>query len=384
MCTEFDPADVPVSDFEDYDDEDDDYVVPSEEDLLPDDFHLSLNILEETADKPSYDLPGQMRSSTVDLNRINGVNAIEESEPVVCDESLDSLAYYRFGFTKPYASVSVPDSRKPKWDLVRIYLGNGWNPPSYIEKSLKDPLCVFFAFLVDAKAPRDMPVEILDLVQQNGGAVMHAGNIRVCYRRFHDTAFYFMEPRNYDARYDSWQLVLKSAASALECLRRGWGPHCVDIAKELLDRGIPFHTYNNGPPPSSQLSRPTISVDQYRGLGYRPYGYVPTAIDYLSYERRRDSFLLGARGRAALMVGGIVSRLAKEALGYDDVLLGPSDKVFDGGGYLWDGISQQALWDDELTAEEMDLICGVYDVATGECSTYCHLVITYLLWNRSI
>jgi hypothetical protein len=50
---------------------------------------------------------------------------------------------------------------------------------------------------------------------------------------------------------------------------------------------------------------------------------------------------------------------------YDDVLYGPSEGVFDDGLCLWDGQDSWACWDNKLTDNELDIICGVYRVATG-------------------
>ena len=63
------------------------------------------------------------------------------------------------------------------------------------------------------------------------------------------------------------------------------------------------------------------------GLGYRQPGYKPTPQDYALYEDTRKRLLAEARGRAALMAGGIVWRLAYEDLAPGTVLLGPSPEA---------------------------------------------------------
>ncbi|KAJ7816387.1 hypothetical protein B0H13DRAFT_1663399, partial [Mycena leptocephala] len=101
-------------------------------------------------------------------------------------------------------------------------------------------------------------------------------------------------------------------------------------------------------------------------LGYRPPNYKPDMRDYRSYVAVRSRFLLSARGRAALLYGGIIGRLARSEVSSEEVLRGPSDDVLIDGICLWDGHSAAAYWDDRLTGEEIDLICGVYHVATGK------------------
>ncbi|KJA12912.1 hypothetical protein HYPSUDRAFT_102687, partial [Hypholoma sublateritium FD-334 SS-4] len=61
-----------------------------------------------------------------------------------------------------------------------------------------------------------------------------------------------------------------------------------------------------------------------RGLGTRPASFQPTVADYNEYLRRREDLLRGPRGRAALMHGGLVSRIARKVLDVDTVLDGPS------------------------------------------------------------
>lgn len=92
--------------------------------------------------------------------------------------------------------------------------------------------------------------------------------------------------------------------------------------------------------------------------------YKPDVVDYKGYERDRATFLLSDRARAALLEGGIVWRLAIEHLKFDDVIGGPAE--LDSGLYeRFDG-ELVGGWDDKLTNDELDLICGVYKIFTGE------------------
>ena len=108
----------------------------------------------------------------------------------------------------------------------------------------------------------------------------------------------------------SWDLVLSSAASVLEIIRRGWGPDIMSIVCQLLHHGIPFNTCIRGPPPSQGSKQPKF-IPGYTGLGYSTQGYKPDLIDYRAYESRRNKFLRSPRGRAALLAGGLISRLAR-------------------------------------------------------------------------
>jgi hypothetical protein len=103
---------------------------------------------------------------------------------------------------------------------------------------------------------------------------------------------------------------------------------------------------------------------------YRSASRVPTVQeDYTYYEDTRANFLFLPRGRAALLQGGIVWRLAIEVLGdraEDVVINGPSDDVLKFGSQMCYG--ENEYWDDGLDDAEMDLICGVYKLYS-KCRT---------------
>jgi len=156
----------------------------------------------------------------------------------------------------------------------------------------------------------------------------------------------------------NWVIVV-DAATALQCVRAPWGPTTQRLACHLLARGISFHTFLPVHPASTHQT-PNIPTTQ--GLGGRAPGYRPDALEYKEYERKREEFLRGPRGRAALMSGGIVWRLAVDSLGlnHDLVLAGPSEEA----QHFGPGQDALIVKDDQLTNEEYDLICGVYRVSS--------------------
>ena len=87
-------------------------------------------------------------------------------------------------------------------------------------------------------------------------------------------------------------------------------------------------------------------------------------LDYQAYEVERNQFLISAHGRAALMTGGLIAR---DVVSYEDIYHGSSDP---NGVCLTDGKHPDfRLWDECLTEDEQDLICGVYRVDTGKSFT---------------
>jgi hypothetical protein len=81
-----------------------------------------------------------------------------------------------------------------------------------------------------------------------------------------------------------------------------------------------------------------------------------------------QSVLTSPQGRAALLRGGIVGRIAKEFLSMDGVLDGPSVEVTAHRvGYIApSGKDNTRFCDDQLTDNEIAIICGTYSLYTGE------------------
>ena len=116
--------------------------------------------------------------------------------------------------------------------------------------------------------------------------------------------------------------------TALECVRRRLGPHTVDIANFLINRGIPFQTLRlmTSIPGPRTPPRPISNL-----LGTRPKKYRFDVADFSVYQTVCDSFLKSNPFcRAALCMGGIVACLARETIPNTAALLGPSQDALDG------------------------------------------------------
>jgi hypothetical protein len=307
--------------------------------------------------------PPQMQSISVppslvfdDLIETVG-NTVRET--AVDTEVMEDSLFFRYGLLSTQLALA-PTTRTDNlltWSALRNILGDSTATP---RKSFCEAVAYFVKCALDLKDEQnknvfmylcDLHTELRDHVERNPSNV-------VCVRpiRFADKVVrYLLQP---DVP-SNWFIVLNSALSAVECLRRpDYKPE--DIVSRLIRHGIPFRTVITGPPPAY---RPPIF---YFGLGYCQMDYKPTPVDYMAYERARDDFLRGPRGRVALMKGGIVWRLAMQTLHEDVVIAGPSESVYGSGTCFSDNDSGKHWWDDDLTVEEMDLICGVYKVFTGK------------------
>lgn len=92
-------------------------------------------------------------------------------------------------------------------------------------------------------------------------------------------------------------------------------------------------------------------------------GHVFNQGDYREYENQRARVMSQRHSRAALLKGGIIWRLAREHLGADSVLSGPSVTARKGVGWEVSGFV-----DDELSPNELDCIVGVSHCETGEAT----------------
>ena len=101
----------------------------------------------------------------------------------------------------------------------------------------------------------------------------------------------------------------------------------------------------------------------YHRLLRRPTNYEFTAPDYHAYEEVRDHFLrTNPRvGRAALMAGGILWRLAIETVERDLVLNGPDSLTYARKiTFALRDSADNVFVDDDLSADETYVILGTY------------------------
>lgn len=162
-----------------------------------------------------------------------------------------------------------------------------------------------------------------------------------------------------------WQIALTTSTSTLFVIRdliSSRDPLSMrELAQHLVEEGISFHTYSKleNLPSSLPLSAIVTSIPR-RGAKYK---FTPA--DYEMYLSDRRRMFSTPRARAAILRGGIVGRLAKECIGLDEVLSGPSSAVnlYRLGHSV--EVADTTYWDDALTDEEMSVICGMFYCHTG-------------------
>jgi hypothetical protein len=282
------------------------------------------------------------------------------------------MLYYRYGFDHSSGSYDGVEPDSAKWSAVRKILVDS---EAYVDKWLQAPAIDFVDHFLRGENP---PGTIWDLNTSSISFLPDHANpfITIDPTKIDNDVHYFIKPIGLPASENvSWELVLREAATALQCLRHDWGPSLVHIARHLLEMGIPFSTRLCVPPPYPTLRR---GFHTNLGLGWRQQGYKPDYADYVAYATTRDSFLRLPHARAALLKGGIVWRLAIEVTGCFAALEGPSEHVLKHGAFITLPSGNQ-FWDDELSDAELDLICGVYKVYTGKIVGKCFFVVAPFL-----
>ncbi|KAJ3553571.1 hypothetical protein NP233_g12613 [Leucocoprinus birnbaumii] len=129
------------------------------------------------------------------------------------------------------------------------------------------------------------------------------------------------------------------------------------LALELVRSGVPFRTLQEECllTPTSTLqelpSQPSLRIDDHTF----------DTNDYKFFLKRCESVFATTRGRAALLRGGIVWRLAVDYIPASLAVSGPSG-LYSNPQYMFKAMDSSGIVyvDDELTTEEYDVICGLY------------------------
>ncbi|KAJ7812892.1 hypothetical protein B0H14DRAFT_2198478, partial [Mycena olivaceomarginata] len=274
--------------------------------------------------------------------------------------SAECQAHLRFGYVSSGPTTSVPPTLKlPTPVVVAKTLGNKDVVLPQNDQLLR--LQVFLAQMRDASHPDMIARDLFDFHSETG-SLHQVWNMDISSFESGGKTYYRVQVYNVPGQFC---IILSRATTALEIARSRWGPDLASVAWQLLSRGMSFRLRITDSAGTSRL--PNLYLPRYSGLGYRSQGYKPDRWDYAVYVSNCDRFLMTTRGHAALRYGGVVGRIAQAVLLSEDALLGPSDDVTEHGICFRNRRSNELYWDDELSAEELDLICGIYHVATGSC-----------------
>jgi len=296
--------------------------------------------------------------SVQDILSRNPINSTEEPPPEI--QHLEDLVYYRYGFSLNDGSYESPKGIKISIkDWTAVCRSVGGQHFALSSKKNQSPITDFVNILVNAEHPfRDVPANYWDLHPENLGFLSEQpSHFRIEMKQFDSReVLCFLHPCGLESgKCPAWVLAVPPM-TALECIRRAFGPDPYVLVEYLATHGMEFRTLQQLPSkPSNNRSRPLTSV-----LGKRTHGYQYNSADFAKYLTLRDAYLENhTHARRALSMGGIVARLAREGLSLSAVLAGPSQDALEGNqDVLLCG--NEVYVDDGLSVEEIQMICGTY------------------------
>ncbi|KAL0568547.1 hypothetical protein V5O48_013435 [Marasmius crinis-equi] len=364
ICTDFDPNDGP-RDLDDFSDDD-------RIDAYPD-------------ENPSI-APGYTAREYLDrLHRSTISNPIHN--PPHFGLSVKEMSYRRLGFL-PRVSHH-PKTDKSDMNLARHVFGLSRVPyDAGMSKAEAQDLFELLDAITNSKSLNDLP-PTCDLLDK-GNSIHQPWPFRLTYRDIDGGMWMLCGTEADHVNFTTcFEIGVMSATAVLEIARRRIG-NKKDIMEALVEQGSSFRTMvaqeMAGGDTTDMLPEPPVHPAVIRNivrldngpsspsgcrarLGFRSHGHKFTLADFQAYVAARDEFLSGPRGRAAILAGGLLARLAKNAVYEQDVYNGTNTGIVEArtiGTLLLDPQDKKmAFWDDRLTEEEVNLICGVYEVATG-------------------
>ncbi|KJA22906.1 hypothetical protein HYPSUDRAFT_122539, partial [Hypholoma sublateritium FD-334 SS-4] len=125
---------------------------------------------------------------------------------------------------------------------------------------------------------------------------------------------------------------------------------------------IPFYTL----PDAETIQRKPLSDTTHLEHPFRPHQYVFDINDYEAYIDQCHYILNRSCGRAALLRGGYLWRVAVSEVSFDKVLAGPSGLSLDPDETFAVTLSNGKKYvDDSLKESEILALTGVYSCAAG-------------------
>jgi hypothetical protein len=168
-----------------------------------------------------------------------------------------------------------------------------------------------------------------------------------------------------------WRLAVKSASDALMICRLDPTFNEYRIVDFLLTNGIPFHTLQ---PSRIVMRMPDIPRACLLPLACNE-GFTFGSQDYLAYREHCNAILIHPRGRAALMHGHFMWRIAFRSIMWEAVYRGPSgwSTNVDEMVVVRDPYTNEEFVDDKLSTAEQEALCGTYHCLTGESHSACQM-----------
>ena len=325
-----------------------------------------------SADEDDEDDPSPYDASKQDvLNAYKFVALDLEKMPIT---TFEDFVYYRYGFSlNENLYTGIPASFKgekrdfrSEFEVCRAVGGQNLDTSGADLTAIED----FLSILAAGISFKDVPGKYWDLSPLGRNPIVNLTrvfiSIEVKQLTNLEECHYIIRPRFLHPSRDTPWAVSVDPMTALECIRRGLGPHTIDIANFLITHGVRFRAIQPISESESQHSPTLPNRLPCRYLGHRPDEYSFDLADFAGYEALRDSFLRSQpHGPLALREGGIIARLAREVLPYSNGLSGPSSEALSRSGHHAQFVCNDQIYvEDEFSEDELGLICGTYVIST--------------------
>ncbi len=304
----------------------------------------------------------------------DGPHGDRSSLPERLEGEILDVASLFFGYTPllPLPTVAPLQGEVAQKSFCRSF-GICWENVKTVLSTFERPSVAAAADFFNRLAQRNQVIldDEWDLMPRNHQAIMLKQRF-MDFRRVQSKGgkqLYMLDLK--ERRSAKWILALKCASDAAVVCRLDINFNEFDIVEFLLTHGIPFHTLC----PSNTIIRTPSVVRPSLDLPTRPAEFVFDGLDYLAYRERCNAILKHPRGRAALMRGHYMWRLAINTVPWEAVLDGPSGWSPVAGEMVVvdDLLSGMELIDDELSEAEEDALCGTHHCYTGKFSKYASL-----------
>ncbi|TFK19201.1 hypothetical protein FA15DRAFT_601973, partial [Coprinopsis marcescibilis] len=299
-----------------------------------------------------------------------GEGGCDRLEHAICQ---DMKMFYGFVAPIPYPT-GKPASQKTEQDMNSFLRAVGFEQKSaatraFFDLGISDAIFNFYHVCIHATETSHPSPESWDILPESFSPPANASILDgLSFVAYHAKSLgATTQPKQGKQRFwlilelspsHPWRLALRTAADLVTICRFHPSSTPNKIVTFLVQRGIPFQTLQAvDTPPRHVPYHPTPNQ-----LPRKPQNHIFTVDDYRQYAHTRDLMLGNPRMRAALLRGGIVWRLAYNAMSISDALDGPTgvpDLI------IQDPKTKEYYRDDQLTTLEEDIIVGAYVCYSG-------------------
>ncbi|KAF9034395.1 hypothetical protein BJ165DRAFT_679512 [Panaeolus papilionaceus] len=281
------------------------------------------------------------------------------------DPDLDIIKhmFLFFGYT-PVLGRRIQQSSPLPWGAAMKYIRQIKADDTTLLTGEKSGITSFIAQLM--KGENSLDADLDDLSPHNRYYLAGLYPFRNCIVRLADNLYIIHKPTSAST---DWLLGVRSTTTVLLIARliiQNPNHTLLTIARTLLEMGVPFHTLLRYP--DSVFRQRLHSVPESEEHFTYPLGTKFTGKDYQNYKLLAEQLLCRPFGRAALMRGGILSRIAQQYLTFDGAVDGPSSEVrvhYQGQVFETER-PEYKYTDDDLTEREESILIGTYYVATKQ------------------